>query len=261
MADAAAAALKPPPHRKEPLNHPLDPLFRVELLAATESPQTLCWQAMHQDYAENFVAESSYPPEDEAGASLVRHLLASDRGHYGPFEHAAITFNVGWFPHSVMQQARTHRIGISFDVQSFRYTGTRIIGVNKGLYEVDEVFYLRPAGTYTDRTGSRYEYTEAERLIDITRCSDAANHYAAQIRRGMSEEHARSLLPFDVRQHFVVSFTLRSLMHFLDLRSKLDAQLEIRALCDLIWPHFETWTPAIASWYAQKRLHKARLAP
>ena len=41
---------------------------------------------------------------------------------------------------------------------------------------------------------------------------------------GFAEEHARGILPFDYRQHFVVSFSLRAFLHFLDLRAKLDAQ-------------------------------------
>jgi thymidylate synthase (FAD) len=59
----------------------------------------------------------------------------------------------------------------------------------------------------------------------------------------------------------VVSFNLRSLLHFMDLRAKRDAQLEIQQLCDLMWPHLESWAPEIASWYGTSRLHKARLAP
>jgi thymidylate synthase (FAD) len=78
---------------------------------------------------------------------------------------------------------------------------------------------------------------------------------------GFAEEHARGILPFDYRQHFVVSFTLRAFLHFLDLRAKLDAQQEIRELCDLMWPHLQAWTPQFADWYEKSRLHKARLAP
>jgi thymidylate synthase (FAD) len=81
------------------------------------------------------------------------------------------------------------------------------------------------------------------------------------INEGFAEEHARGLVPFDIRQHFVVSFTLRALMHFMDMRAKLDAQLEIRQLCDLTLPHFKAWAPEIAGWYEEKRLGKARLAP
>jgi thymidylate synthase (FAD) len=71
----------------------------------------------------------------------------------------------------------------------------------------------------------------------------------------------RGVLPFDYRQNFVVSFTLRAALHFMDLRAKLDAQEEIRQLCELIAPHLENWVPQIWSWYAGSRLHKARLAP
>ena len=78
---------------------------------------------------------------------------------------------------------------------------------------------------------------------------------------GFAEEHARGILPFDYRQHFVVSFSLRAFLHFMDLRAKLDAQEEIRVLCDLMWPHMQAWAPEIAAWYEKSRLHKARLAP
>lgn len=241
----------------------MDPRFRVELLSATPSPQSVIWAAMHQDYSEGFVSDQSrnFPAESEAGMLAVKHLLKGGRGHYGPMEHAMIVLNVGWFPHSVMQQARTHRIGVSFDVQSFRYTGQRICKVAEGDLDVEEVFYLRPLGEYADRTGKKYAYTEPQRNLDRNVCWRAAQRYHDLIAQGYAEEHARSILPFDTRQHFVVSFTLRSFMHFMDLRSKLDAQLEIRQMCDLMWPHFVKWCPDIAEWYDMNRLHKARLAP
>ena len=242
----------------------MDPLFRVEVLNATLQPQTTIWAALHQDYSENFVFDEKTPPEDEAGRIAVKRLLAGERGHYGPLEHAQIVLNVGWFPHSVMQQARTHRIGCSFDVQSLRYTGNRIcraadIGTAEAL---EEVFYLRPVGSYHDRQGKKYDYTEKDRQADLDHCSAAAWRYRQLVEdKGYAEEHARGILLFDVRQHFVVSFSLRALLHFLDLRAKADAQQEIRWLCDLMWPHLEVWAPEIAAWYGASRLHKARLAP
>jgi len=50
-------------------------------------------------------------------------------------------------------------------------------------------------------------------------------------------------------------------MHFLDLRSKKDAQLEIQILCQLMWVHFQEWVPQIAEWYQKNRLGKAKLSP
>jgi thymidylate synthase (FAD) len=176
-------------------------------------------------------------------------------------EHPQITLNVGWFPHSVMQQARTHRVGVSFDVQSMRYTGARICAAARGQLHLEEVFYLRPVGNYSDRQGKRYEYTAEDRYADLELCRIAAERYAQRLANGAAEEHARGILPFDLRQHFVVSFSLRALLHFLDLRAKADAQQEIRDLCRLMLPYLQEWVPEVADWYLTARYGKARLAP
>ena len=237
--------------------------FRVDLISATPNPQQCVYAAMHQDYSEGFVAadRSDWPDETRAGEICVKRLLAGERGHYGPMEHAQIVLNVGWFPHSVMQQARTHRVGVSFDVQSMRYTGERICRAADGILDLEEVFYLRPVGDYSDRQGKKYPYTAEQRQLDLDHCQRAAERYRDLLRSGFSEEHARGILPFDYRQHFVVSFSLRAFLHFMDLRAKLDAQLGIRQLCDLMWPHMVKWAPEFAAWYEKNRLHRARLAP
>jgi thymidylate synthase (FAD) len=237
--------------------------FRVDLISATPNPQQCVYAAMHQDYSEDFVAgdRENWPDETRAGEICIKRLVAGDRGHFGPFEHALIMLNVGWFPHSVMQQARTHRVGVSFDVQSMRYTGERICRAADGALDLEEVFYLRPVGDYRARVGNKYTYTEEQRSIDLEHCQQSAERYRDLLRSGFSEEHARGILPFDYRQHFIASFSLRAFLHFMDLRAKQDAQLEIRKLCDLMWPHMVEWAPEFAAWYEKTRLHKARLAP
>lgn len=260
-----------------------DTRLRVETLAATPWPQRVVWQGMHQDYCEGPVYREQPPAEAEAGEICVRHLLKGDRGHYGPLEHPQITLNAVGFPHSVMQQARTHRVGISFDVQSMRYTGQRILECAQKWVaagssiealrdpkaaipsavaaDLEDLFFLRPCGEYLDRQGKKYKYDEEKRDVDMRAAFAGACIYAGKLQVGFAEEHARALLPFDFRQHFVVSFNLRSALHFMDLRAKLDAQDEIRALCDLIWPELQDWAPEICDWYAEKRLGKARLSP
>lgn len=454
--------------------------FRVEVISQTPNPQQVIYGAMHQDYSEAFVWDERdrWPSEEKCGDIIIRNLLKGGRGHYGPLEHPQIVLNCGWFPHSTMQQIRTHRVGVSFDVQclagdtevtfvqasgglrkikiaelydlwangektrrernirgrngeppgpyrrdckshlremqlrvlneetgifetgsiqdvfdqgiqpvyrltledgrildctenhrlftqhgwqtmqealqlvtdansevmahkldchlmtngvivaerselgsaqtfasidslpakpktvgrklkahpmkvvqvrylglqrtydlevegpwhnfvangvvvhnSFRYTGSRILEVVDGQRNVEDVFYLRPVGAYTDRQGKHYDYTPELRQQDLEWCLEACHRYKTRIEQGFSEEHARGLIPFDVRQHWVMSANVRSLMHLLDLRWKADAQLEAQKLCELIWPHFEAWVPAIAEWYETNRLKKARLAP
>ena len=240
----------------------MDPRFRVEVISQTRNPQRVTYGAMHQDYAESFVWDGidRWPDESKAGEVIVRNLLQGGRGHYGCLEHPQIVLNCGWFPHSTMQQIRTHRL-LSFDVQSFRYTGQKILDVFEGKRNVEDVYYLRPVGTYSDRQGKKYEYTEALRQEDLERCLDASRHYKKRIDQGFAEEHARGLIPFDIRQHWVMSANARSLMHLLQIRGKADAQLEAQQLCELILPHFQTWMPAVANWFVANLWRKGRLAP
>lgn len=145
---------------------------------------------------------------------------------------------------------------------SMRYTGARVCAAARGELPLEEVFYLRPVGSYSDRQGKRYEYSAKHKFQDLYLLGMVARYYERRVREhGFAEEHARGLLAFDVRQHFVVSFSLRALLHFLDLRAKADAQQEIRQLCGLMLPHLRSWAPEIAAWYETHRLGKARLAP
>jgi len=235
--------------------------MKVIVLRKTENPQQLVWASAHQCVSPDSLEFTKMPDEAMAGEFVVKHLLAGNRGHYSPLEAPAISFNVVGFPHSTMQQFRTHRIGIHFSVQSFRYTGQQIIDVAEGKRSVEDVFYFRPLGHYTDRNGKRYEYTEVNLENDKEVCRNAAHYYAMRVNQGFSEEHARDLIPFNIRQHWAMSCNVRSLMHLLDLRAPANAQLECNVLCDQLMNHFTEWTPAIAQWYLDNRWRKARLSP
>lgn len=220
---------------------------------------------MHQDYSPQYVWEemngTSSPDEQRAGEIIVQRLLAGDKGHYGCLEHPQITLACGYFPHSVMQQLRTHRVGITFDVQSYRYSSGAVLEVAAGQRDIEDAFYVRPVGRYTDRHGKHYEYTPEHRSRDVGCLMVAVEAYATRIVQGMPEEQARGLLAFDYRQHFVMSCNARSLMHLLDLRAKADAQLECQRFCDLLFLRFQEWMPEIATWYFENRWKRARLAP
>jgi thymidylate synthase (FAD) len=161
----------------------------------------------------------------------------------------------------MMQQIRTHRIGISFDVQSFRYTGQRVIDVIGEKRELEDVFYLRPVGDYNNRQGKKYFYSPEQRQEDLKWCLEACKLYKKRIDEGVSEEHARSIIPFDARQHFVMSCNPRSLMHLIDMRAPANAQLECRYLCQLLMDKFKEWMPQVSKWYEDSRYRKSKLAP
>jgi thymidylate synthase (FAD) len=240
-----------------------DPYFRVEVLSSTSNPQTVIYSGLHQDYCEDFVWDkiNKFPSEQRCGEIAIEQLLASNRHHWGPIEHPQIVFNVGWFPHSAMQQMRTHRTGISFDVQSGRYTSQRILDVAEGKRDIEEVFYLRPVGFYTDRQGAKYNYTQEQRDEDIKLIRNNVLRYALRIAEGLSEEHSRGLIPFDIRQHWVMSCNMRTLCHLINMRGKKDAQLECQVLSYKLLEHFHMWAPQIAQWFEKNMYLKGRLAP
>lgn len=239
----------------------LDPLQKVEMIRNTPNPQQLVFMGGKNDYSELPIEDTNIPFEKEAGEWVIEQLLKNGRGHWGPLEHPSISFSCSGFVHNVIVQARTHRVGISFDVQSQRYTCKRVLKVASGDLSPKSVFYVRPPGFYTNRKGKKYEWGTEDYETQLGLCQAASVRFAEQYENGVSEEHARDYLPQNIRQNFVVTFSLRSLLHFLDLRAKLDAQLEIQALCEAMIAPTKAWVPQIFEYYEEKRLHKARLAP
>jgi thymidylate synthase (FAD) len=249
----------------------MDKLMQVNSLNGLTLQQR-AWAAMHQDYSHEYVwqaiQQGKLPNDNKCGEILEKHLLKGNRGHFGPLEQLGITVACGFMPHSLMQQLRTHRISVTFDVQSFRYTSKGLLEVAENSYNnscldlIEKVVYLRPVGNYTDRQGHRYFYSEDERYEDLIESERQLQRYKTKLDKGFSEEHARGQLPFDIRQHFVLSFNnLRSLWHMLDMRWKADAQLEAQWFCDLLWEATKNEAPEMSQWYEDNRMKKARLAP
>lgn len=248
-----------------------------------QSPNRLIYAAMHQDYSSDYVGEVDLRiAEDDAGRTVVSRLLSGERGHYGPLEHPTMSVAAGYFPHSVMQQLRTHRIW-SFDVQSFRFTGMHLAELGQAVdalastypgpglmpasllseplqESLERAVYLRPPGLYPGLEGGQYHYSKANRDADL---ADAMyllwRYYQKTSLQKMAAEQARGVVPFDVRQHFVFTGSLRSWLHLMAIRGKADAQLECRMLCALAEPLLAEWVPEIWSWFENH--HKGFLAP
>lgn len=246
--------------------HHLVPVYADKSLAyEVDNLVTLCQEChefIHQNNLEEAFAQEFEPVENPVnwaakprspGRKLFAHPVAIVRVEYLGLQTTYDLEVQGEWHNFVANGVVVHN--------SMRYTGQRIVKAAIGEIPLEDVFYLRPAGEYSDRFGKKYQYSEDQRQQDLEWCRAAAERYQLNLDQGMSEEHARGILPFDYRQHFVMSLNTRSLMHFLDLRAKKDAQLEIQKLCDLIWPHFQAWAPEIASWYESTRLGKARLSP
>ena len=235
-----------------------DSRLRIEVVSKIDDPQRTCYVAMHQDYSENFSLDDAVSHENEEawyGEKVVQYCLKG--GHFGVIEHPQIVLNIGGFPHDVMQQLRTHRVGVSFDVQSGRYTSKRFLSDSP----IEDVYWLRPIGWYLDRDDTPiYHYTEEWRDGDKQFLALARRRYQRSIEMGLAPEHARQLAPFGFRQDFVLSCNLRSALHLLMLRDKKDVQLETQAFALLLRRELLKWCPEITNWW-ESRGKKLKLTP
>lgn len=240
-----------------------DPYFQVRTLSTTPNPYSTIWTAAHGDYSEEFIGDEwqagTWPNEEKAWKLIEKHLLRKDRPHAGPLEHAQIVIAVGGFPHDVAMQHRTHRLA-SFDVQSQRYTGERVLQAALDHTLIESVFYARPIGKYHDRQGGKFEYSEKDRKHDLNYFHRAAIMYKIKLDNGMPPEMARHYLPQSIRQNYTFSCNVRSLLHFFDMRTARDAQLEIQTLCEYVYQEFSAWMPELAEWYKERRWGKSTLS-
>lgn len=230
----------------------------MERVAASELPQQLAYIALHNDYAEEFCPSTGLS-EDRCGEIIVDRLLKGDRGHWGPLEHACLTLALR-ADHNTLMQLRTHRLG-SFDLQSMRYTGARVEKVASRQLKPEDVFYVRPPGTYRDRQGNTYRWSDADVEEALAAAYNSALDYKRLRDQGVSEEHARGVLPTSYYQNAIVTFNARGWLHLLEMRLKADAQWEMRALMELVEGQMQRWIPEVHDWWAGHRRTKARLAP
>lgn len=235
--------------------------FGLTLLNPSDNAEKLIYFAMHQCYSEDSVAkelrEGKYDGVDsnKLAKAVVDNLLKGNRGHYGPLEEGhQFMFAAEGFPHSVITHLRTHRIGISFDVQSGRYTGQRFVDVANRKRSVEDVFYFRPVNQkYASRQGKKYKYSEAMLSYDKEYCLRSCSNYKLKVEsEGFSEEHARDMMPYNFVQDFVVSMNLRTALHLDAMRNKADVQLETRAFAQLLNEIMVEQCPHILEWWNDK---------
>lgn len=153
--------------------------------------------------------------EDQAFGRI--NSLMRDR-HGTPFEHTAVTFYVE-APIFVFREWHRHRIGVSINEQSGRYS------------ELPPMFYVPPPHRPLVKVeGSKQmDYslelgTDDQRILletSIRRvCGRAYREYLTLLAGGVVKEVARMVLPINIYSKMVWTCNLRSLMAFLSLRTR-----------------------------------------
>jgi len=146
-------------------------------------------------------------------------------GHMSVTEHASITFSIRDISRSCSHQIVRHRIGVAISQMSMRYTR---IG------DAEEI--VIPASI--ENAGLTDLYLKMVGLCHGT--------YQAMINeQKIPMEDARMVLPIGTKTEIVMTFDIRSLIHFLQLRLSKHAQWEIRKLANKMLKEVKKVAPTI----------------
>jgi len=131
-------------------------------------------------------------------------------GHTSTLEHSLINYEINGVSRALLQETSRHRIGVSPSVESTRYTFKRILNG-----EQDIASTLVSSG---DPDIDQANIEHMERIKSIVNSKGLRNDTA---KYGIVEAYKTNL---------ILSFNLRSLMHFYSLRNSKKALKEIRHL-------------------------------
>jgi thymidylate synthase (FAD) len=158
------------------------------------------------------------PPDEARDPKLIQYLLKNDHG--SPFEHCHFEIHVR-APILVFRQWHRHRIGVSYNELSARYT------------ELKEEFYTpatwRAQDTVNRQGSVAADMDHASATAQQANANRAAwDAYQNLLKLGVAREMARMVLPVSIYSEMYFSANARSLMAFIRLRSDAHAQWETR---------------------------------
>jgi len=243
--------------------------MRVKVLESTDNAEKLMCASARGDYMSDWNGEKSfeeimstvkhdksnlerakennyYPNETDATEAKIISFIEKQlsRGHYGPAEHASITFSVKGVSRVLMAQITRHR-HMSFDVQSMRYVDFSNTGAVDPQSLLDPEHFSRETGITELNEEERKRYLQEYR----NRVSEAMESYEDMVDSGVPKEDARFVLPLGTPVNMTFSGNARTMMHVLNLRQKANSQWEIRQLSEKIANHLEEWMPYTGEWW------------
>lgn len=191
------------------------------------------------------IARVSSPRTDksEAPEGLINYLIRNK--HWSPFEHSSITFEIVTSKAIGIQLLR-HR---SFTFQEFsqRYAKVEAIEPIAIRRQADK---NRQSSTdeFDPILNNRYvvfpDPTASKAIEDLT--STVLKTYNALIDAGVAKECARMILPMATQTTIYMTGSVRSWIHFLEIRDDAHAQLEVQLIAKEIKRIFVEQLPIIS---------------
>ena len=220
----------------------------VVKVRATADPEELVCLAARGDYLDgppwrlNFgdvmKGARGGPTTKDKMKALIKLLIV--KGHWGPFEHPAITFGIEGMSRVTLAQLTRHRIA-TFDVQS-----ARIVNLTKLTFDqMVSPPSFSAAKVKSRKGGTKTISISSEERARIVRelFSHEMEVYKTLVGNHVPQEDARYVLSMAVPVHATMTVNARSLMHIIAIRSFGDAQWEIKSLADQMLTIAKEWMP------------------
>lgn len=171
----------------------------------------------------------------ETAPRLIKYLIKHK--HWSPFEMVSATFEIKT-SRAIAAQILRHR-SFSFQEFSQRYSVATEF----------EKFELRKQGKTNRQVGEDLidfgDYVEMVEEIGTLQLA-CQNLYKKLLDRGVARECARMILPLSTSTRLYMSGTIRSWIHYIDLRTSKDTQTDHREIADKIQDIFIKEFPVIS---------------
>ena len=165
------------------------------------------------------VSNPSNQVNSETAPRLLKYLIKHK--HWSPFEMVSMTVEIKT-SRAIAAQILRHR-SFSFQEFSQRYSAATEL----------EYIELRKQGKTNRQVGDESidigSYLELKEEIDQAQ-NQCINIYNKLIAKGIAKECARMLLPLNTQTTLYMSGTVRSWVHYMDLRATQDTQKEHREI-------------------------------
>jgi thymidylate synthase (FAD) len=159
----------------------------------------------------------------ETAPRLIKYLIKHK--HWSPFEMVSATFEIKT-SRAIAAQILRHR-SFSFQEFSQRYSMATEL----------EKFELRKQGKTNRQVGEDLidfgDYVEMVEEVETLQLA-CQNLYKKLLDKGVARECARMVLPLSTSTTLYMSGTIRSWIHYIDLRTSKDTQTDHREIADRI---------------------------
>lgn len=210
--------------------------MEVKLVASTQGADELVGRNAQELIS--YVTRVSNPNNQmnfDTAAKLLKYCI--QHKHWSPFEHASMTLEITT-SRGIAAQILRHR---SFTYQELSQRYQKVSSVE--IYPARRQDLKNKQNSIDDMTAEDKDwFTIAQHQV-----WDLSNMlYQDALRRGIAKEQARFLLPLNTQTTMYMTGSIRSWVHYIELRTHKDTQLEHRLIAEKCKQIFKEQLPDIA---------------